>query len=188
MPTSAVYPGSFDPMTKGHEDILLRASSLFDRVVLGVANNRHKAHTFSLTERLAMAEESVAFLSLSNVCTEAFEGLTVEFARRHGARVIIRGLRAMSDFEYECSMSQMNRQLDNAISTVFLMAGLDYQFLSSRMVREVAALGGDIQGLVSPHVAQRLLASTPAHNVPSGLFPSSSSAAAANSGKESLGL
>jgi pantetheine-phosphate adenylyltransferase len=148
----ALYPGSFDPITKGHEDILLRAASLFERVVLAVAGNRSKHPVYGTAQRVALAKQSVEALGLTNVAVEELDGLTVSFAQAQGASVIIRGLRAVSDFDYECSLSQMNRSLDASITTVFLMAGLDYQFLSSRMVREVASLGGDVSSLVSPHV------------------------------------
>ena len=155
MPRSiALYPGSFDPVTRGHEDIARRACQLFDKVIVAVAHNDQKHATFSLEKRLELLESSLG--SWQNVDVTSFTGLTVDCAKRLGARSIIRGLRAMSDFEYECSMSQMNRTLAPDIPTVFLMADLDYQFLSSRMVREVSRLSGSVEGLVAPHVADAL--------------------------------
>jgi pantetheine-phosphate adenylyltransferase len=151
----AIYPGSFDPVTRGHEDIALRASQLFPKVIVAVTSNVQKQALFSLEERMALLEQSLG--TISNIEIAAYEGLTVQYARHRGASVILRGLRALSDFEYECSMSQMNRTLDSEVQTVFLMAGLDYQFLSSRMAREVALLGGSVDKLVAPHVKAALL-------------------------------
>jgi pantetheine-phosphate adenylyltransferase len=152
----AVYPGSFDPMTKGHEDIALRAARLFDQVILAVTNNEGKAYHFNLAERLAMAQQCMAHYGLPNVTVEGFTGLTVHFARSKGAGVLIRGLRAVSDFDYECALSQVNLSLDADVQTVFLMASLEHQFLSSRMVKEVVRLGAEAHHLVSPPVHEAL--------------------------------
>lgn len=154
--TTAVYPGSFDPITLGHVDIITRASQLFDTVVMAVVKNPGKQANIRIEKRLKLIEDSVKHLN--NVSVEAFEGLTVNLAKAHNAKVIIRGLRAVSDFEYEFAMSQMNKRLCPQVETVFMMAGLEYQFLSSSMTNEVASLGGDIQGLVPEHVRQYLLA------------------------------
>lgn len=152
----ALYPGSFDPVTRGHEDIARRACQLFEKVIVAVANNDSKLATFDLDTRLEMLRKSLG--DLPGLEVTSFTGLTSDYATKRGARAIIRGLRAMSDFEYECSMSQMNRTLAPDIPTVFLMAELDYQFLSSRMVREVSRLHGCVDGLVAPHVAAALKA------------------------------
>ncbi len=152
--TVAVYPGSFDPITLGHVDILTRASRLFDRVILAVVKNPGKHSLIPLDERVKLVKESIGHLT--NVDVESFEGLTVAFAKTHGAQVIIRGLRAVSDFEYEFKMSQMNRNLSPETETVFMMAGLEYQFLSSSMVKEVSMLGGNISNLVPKSVKSYL--------------------------------
>jgi pantetheine-phosphate adenylyltransferase len=152
----AIYPGSFDPITMGHVDIVTRSSGLFEKVVMAVVGNPSKLPSFSLEERVRMVEETVK--PLKNVAVQAFEGLTVDLARQCGASVIIRGLRAMSDFEIEFAMSQMNKSLCPDIETIFMMAGLEYQFLSSSMVREVARLGGSVSSLV-PKSVQRSLSS-----------------------------
>lgn len=152
--TVAVYPGSFDPITLGHVDILNRAARLFDRIILAVVKNPNKNALIPIDERVKLAEESIGHLK--NVEVESFEGLTVTFAKNHGAQVIIRGLRAVSDFEYEFMMSQMNRNLSPETETMFMMAGLDYQFLSSSMVKEVSMLGGNVSKLV-PHAVQGYL-------------------------------
>lgn len=151
----AVYPGSFDPMTLGHLDILTRASKLFDRVIMAVAQQSSgKRPLFTIEERLRLIRDNVTHLP--NVSVEAFSGLTVAFAQSHQASVIIRGLRAVSDFEYEFKMYQMNMHLNPEIETVFMMAGPEYHFLSSSMVKEVALLGGDVTGLVPPSIGESL--------------------------------
>lgn len=152
--TIAVYPGSFDPITMGHVDILTRASQMFGTVIMAVVKNPGKQPNIPIEERVEQVKKSIGHLR--NVKVQAFEGLTVELAKAHNAKVIIRGLRAVSDFEYEFAMSQMNKRLCPEVETIFMMAGLEYQFLSSSMTNEVAKLGGNIQGLVPEHVAQYL--------------------------------
>jgi pantetheine-phosphate adenylyltransferase len=153
----ALYPGSFDPVTKGHEDIIFRASKLYSTLIVAVAHNPNKQIAcLSSEERVSLLRESVANMNLPNVQIKQFSALTVQFAQEVGASVLIRGLRVISDFEYECSMYQANRALNNTIDTVFLMPALEYQFLSSRMVREVAAFGGSISAFVAPHVEKAL--------------------------------
>jgi pantetheine-phosphate adenylyltransferase len=151
----AVYPGSFDPITMGHVDILTRASQMFEQVIMAVVKNPGKQPNIPIEERVEQVRQSVSHLS--NVKVQAFEGLTVDLAKAHNAKVIIRGLRAVSDFEYEFAMSQMNKRLCPNVETIFMMAGLEYQFLSSSMTNEVAKLGGNIQGLVPEHVHQFLV-------------------------------
>jgi len=162
----AVYPGSFDPMTKGHEDIAVRAARLFGTVILAVTDNAGKHYQFTLQERIEMAEACMAHYRLPNVSVEGFTGLTVRFAKQHNATVLIRGLRAVSDFDYECSLSQANLSLDADIQTVFLMASLEHQFLSSRMVKEVVRLGAQAQHMVAPHVHDALQAKLAPTNHP----------------------
>lgn len=148
--TIVVYPGSFDPITLGHVDIITRASQMFSQVIMAVVKNPQKRPAIELTERVKLVEQSVEHLS--NVQVKSFEGLTVDLAKAHNAKIIIRGLRAVSDFEHEFAMSQMNKRLSPEVETVFMMADLDYQFLSSSMANEVARLGGSIEGLVPEHV------------------------------------
>lgn len=163
--TTAIYPGSFDPITMGHVDVVNRASHLFESVIMAVVQNPGKNAHIGIEERVKLVAQSVKHLP--NVSVTSFEGLTVDLAKKHQASVIIRGLRAVSDFENECAMSQMNKQLNPDIETVFMMAGLDYQFLSSSMIREVARLGGPIQGLVPPAVQHYLEQHPlPAHHHP----------------------
>jgi pantetheine-phosphate adenylyltransferase len=151
---TAIYPGSFDPFTNGHLDVLQRATKLFDRVIVGIARNESKDSLFSLEERLALMRPAIA--SMKNVRAEIFEGLLVEYAARQKARAIVRGLRAVSDFEYEFQMALMNRKLDEKIETIFMMPKDTYTFISSRIVKEIARLGGDITPFVPPHVATAL--------------------------------
>jgi len=148
--TTAVYPGSFDPITLGHVDIVTRASQMFANVVMAVVKNPGKQPNISLDQRVELVKKSVEHLK--NVKVQVFEGLTVDLAKAHNAKIIIRGLRAVSDFEYEFSMSQMNKHLCPDVETIFMMAGLEYQFLSSSMTNEVARLGGNVAGLVPEHV------------------------------------
>ena len=149
----AVYPGSFDPVTKGHEDLIRRSLAFVDRVVVAVAVNVAKQPLFTLEERVGMIRETVR---LPGVDVQSFDGLLVEFARRIGASVIVRGLRAVSDFEYEFQMALMNRNLDPKLETVFLVPAFDLTYLSSSLVREVARFGGDVSPLVHPAVQQAL--------------------------------
>jgi pantetheine-phosphate adenylyltransferase len=153
----AVFPGSFDPMTNAHLDVAQRASGLFDRLVIGVLNNPKKAPLFTIDERVALIERSVAALG-DHVTVDAFDGLTVEFAVRHGAGFIVRGLRAVSDFEAELQMALTNRKLAPAVDTTFLMTALEYGYVSSSLTKEVARFGGDISAMVPPPVADALAA------------------------------
>ncbi|WP_119152933.1 pantetheine-phosphate adenylyltransferase [Caldimonas tepidiphila] len=151
---TAVYPGTFDPMTLGHEDLMRRASRLFDRLILAVAAGHHKRTMFSLDERLDIAREEAA--RYGNVEVMAFRGLLRDFVVAHDGKVVVRGLRAVSDFEYEFQMAGMNRQLMPEVETVFLTPSDQYQFVSGTFVREIAALGGDVSKFVAPSVLQRL--------------------------------
>jgi pantetheine-phosphate adenylyltransferase len=150
----AVYAGSFDPPTRGHEDLIRRSLTLADEVVVAVAHNSSKQPLFSVEERLAMLRATVG--DDSRVRFETFDGLLVEFAKRVGARVIVRGLRAVSDFEYEFQMALMNRLMHPMLETVFLVPAVDMTYLSSSLVREVARYGGDVSTLVHPTVAEAL--------------------------------
>jgi len=150
----AVFPGSFDPLTNGHIDIIRRGAKLFDRIIVAVLTNAAKTPLFSVEERLAIIREN--FRDTPNVEADSFDGLVVDYARRKGATVLVRGLRGISDFEYELQMAQMNRHLDPAIETVFMMPAEQYTYVSSRLMKEVMALGGSITGLVPPGVEKRL--------------------------------
>jgi pantetheine-phosphate adenylyltransferase len=150
----AVYPGTFDPVTNGHLDLVERGSKRFDRLVVAILRNEDKEPVFSIEERIALLREAVA--PWSNVSVETFDGLLVSYAREIGAAVILRGLRALSDFEYELQMAMMNRRLAPELETVFLMPSEAYSYVSSRLVREVARLGGDTRGLVPGNVAEAL--------------------------------
>ena len=150
----AIYPGSFDPITNGHLDVIERARKLFDEVVVAVAHNDEKQPLFSLKERLDLLRETAG--KIDNVRIAEFEGLLVEFARNEEAGVVIRGLRAISDFEFEFQMALMNRKLDSAVETIFLMPKEEYTYLSSRIVKEIARLGGDVGGFVPACVAKAL--------------------------------
>ena len=152
----AIYPGTFDPLTLGHEDILRRAAKLFPQVVLAVAAAHHKKTLFSLDERLAMAREALA--DVANIEVVAFEGLLSHFVRAQGGGVVVRGIRAVSDYDYEFQMAGMNRQLMPEVETVFLTPGDDFQFVSGTFVREIAMLGGDVSKFVSGGVLARLAA------------------------------
>jgi pantetheine-phosphate adenylyltransferase len=152
---AAVYPGTFDPLTRGHEDLVRRASGLFDRLVVGVADSKAKRPFFSLDERLDIAREVLGHYP--NVVVEGFSGLLKDFGRRHDARVIVRGLRAVSDFEYEFQMAGMNRYLLPDVETLFLTPSDQYQFISGTIVREIAILGGDVSKFVFPSVEKWLL-------------------------------
>ena len=151
-----VYPGTFDPITRGHEDLVRRAARLFDEVVVAVADSRGKNPFFDLEERVEMAKDVLA--AYDNVRVEGFSGLLMDFLRQQDAKVILRGLRAVSDFEYEFQMAGMNRNLYPDVETLFLTPAEQYQFISATMVREIATLGGDISPFVNPRVAQRIKA------------------------------
>jgi len=150
----AIYPGTFDPLTRGHEDLVRRAASLFDKVVVGVAHSRAKNPFFSIDERLEIANEVLAHYP--NVEVAAFSGLLKDFVREQGGRVIVRGLRAVSDFEYEFQMAGMNRHLLPAVETMFMTPSDQYQFISGTIVREIAMLGGDVSKFVFPSVERWL--------------------------------
>ena len=153
-----LYPGTFDPMTNGHLDIIGRAVKLVDRLVIGVAINEGKGPMFTLEERVAIIQQETAHLTrIAEIQVRPFEGLLMHFARDVGAGIIVRGLRAVADFEYEFQMTAMNQQLDRDIETVFLMADPRHQAVASRLVKEIAKLGGDISKFVTPGVAERLL-------------------------------
>lgn len=151
---TAIYPGSFDPLTNGHLDVLERATKLFDRVIVAVALSESKNPLFTLDERLALMKPAV--VRMKNVKADVFDGLLVEYAAKQKAQAIVRGLRAVSDFEFEFQMALMNRKLDEKIETIFMMPRGSYTFLSSRIVKEIARLGGDISQFVPPHVATAL--------------------------------
>lgn len=151
-----VYPGTFDPITNGHVDLIARCLRLFDKIYVAVAPSPRKAPIFDLAERVEMVRLTTK--DLPNVEVEPFHGLLVTFVRERGAHGIIRGLRAVSDFEYEFQMALMNRKLDLDIETVFLLPSQEYIFLTSTIVKEVAGLGGDLSGLLHPEVARRLFA------------------------------
>jgi pantetheine-phosphate adenylyltransferase len=153
----AVFPGSFDPMTMAHLDVARRAAALFDRLVIGVLHNPKKAPLFAVEDRVAMIRASVAEFG-ANVDVQSFDGLTVEFAEQHGAGFIVRGLRAVSDFEAELQMAHTNRRLEKRVDTVFLMTALEFGYLSSTLAKEVAQFGGDVAGMVPPPVAEALAA------------------------------
>jgi pantetheine-phosphate adenylyltransferase len=156
-----LYPGTFDPVTLGHLDIIKRACSLVDKLVIGVAINRDKGPLFSLEERVAMIEAECADLSAQTGCeivAHPFENLLIHCAKDVGATIIIRGLRAVADFEYEYQMVGMNRQLDNTVETVFLMAEAQHQAIASKLVKEIARLDGDVSKFVTPEVKEALAA------------------------------
>ncbi|MBA2257454.1 MAG: pantetheine-phosphate adenylyltransferase [Acidobacteria bacterium] len=150
----AIYPGSFDPLTNGHVDIIQRGSRLFDRIVVGVLMNLEKSPLFTVPERVDIARS--VFREWPNVEVDTFDGLLVDYARRKRASVIVRGLRAISDFEYEMQMALMNRRLNPDVETVFMMPAETYTYVSSRLVKEVVALGGSVSGLVPRLVEERL--------------------------------
>ena len=150
----AIYPGSFDPVTNGHLDVIERARKLFDEVIVAVAHNDEKQPLFSLEERLDLLQETAG--RIANVRIAEFGGLLVDFAKAQNAGAVIRGLRAVSDFEFEFQMALMNRKLDAAVETIFLMPKEEYTYLSSRIVKEIARLGGDISSFVPACVAKAL--------------------------------
>jgi pantetheine-phosphate adenylyltransferase len=154
MKRKAVYPGTFDPITRGHEDLVRRAAHLFDHVVLAVADSRAKRPLFTLSERVDIARETLK--DLPNVTVAGFSGLLMKFVQQQQARVVVRGVRAVSDFEYEFQLAGMNRGLYPEVETVFMTPGEQYLFISGTLVREIAILGGDVRKFVSPYVAKRL--------------------------------
>jgi pantetheine-phosphate adenylyltransferase len=157
MEIGAMYPGTFDPITLGHEDLVRRASRIFDRVIVAIARDTGgKVPLFTFEERVDMAEQALS--DHANVEIRGYSGLTVQYARENGLAVIIRGLRAVSDFEYEFQLANMNRQLTEDVETVFLTPTDKYTYISSTLVREVASLGGDVSGFVSPQVRDALVA------------------------------
>lgn len=151
---TAIYPGSFDPFTNGHLDVVQRAAKLFDRVVVAVASNESKNPLFTKEERVVLVQKAVA--KLPNVEADVFDGLLVEYVASKKARAIVRGLRAVSDFEFEFQLALMNRKLDENIETIFMMPKDTYTFLSSRIVKEIARLGGDVNQFVPPNVQAAL--------------------------------
>jgi pantetheine-phosphate adenylyltransferase len=154
MPTLAVYPGSFDPLTNGHVDIISRGARLFDRIVVALLMNAEKQPLFSTAERVEIARE--VFRHQPSVEVDTFDGLLVDYVERRQAQVIVRGLRAVSDFEFEFQMALMNRRLNPTIETVFMMPAEQYTYISSRLIKEVFALGGRVHGLVPELVEERL--------------------------------
>lgn len=153
--TRAIYPGSFDPLTNGHMDLIERSARLFDEVIVAILTNAQKAPLFSVDERLEFMHEVVQ-PRFKNVRFDVFDGLLVDYAKASQAQVIVRGIRAVSDYEYELQMAMMNRRLNPDVETVFLMPAESYSYLSSRLVKEIAQLGGSVQGLVPEPVQRRL--------------------------------
>ena len=154
MPTLAVYPGSFDPLTNGHVDIILRGARLFDRIIVAILVNAEKSPLFSMEERVDIARK--VFEQERKVEVDTFDGLLVDYVERRQAQVIVRGLRAVSDFEFEFQMALMNQRLNAKIETVFMMPAEQYTYISSRLIKEVFSLGGRVEGLVPDLVEQRL--------------------------------
>lgn len=153
---TAIYPGTFDPFTNGHLDVVQRAARLFDRVIVAVAMNAGKNPLFTVGERRAMVEQSIR--SIPNVAADAFDGLLVDYVHQHSAQAVLRGLRAISDFEFEFQMALMNRKLNEEFETIFMMPKDTYTFLSSRIVKEIARLGGNVSQFVPAHVQSALTA------------------------------
>lgn len=154
MTRTAVYPGTFDPVTFGHVDVIRRVSSLYDKVLVAVAISEEKSPLFSVEDRIEMIKDAVQ--DLGNVTVESFEGLAVAYARSRSSRVVVRGLRMISDFEYEFQMALTNRKLDPGIETVFMMPNEDFSYLSSRLIKEVARLGADVSAFVPGNVVNKL--------------------------------
>lgn len=163
MPTLAIYPGSFDPLTNGHVDIILRGARLFDRIVVAMLVNAEKSPLFTMEERVEIARE--VFKDRPNVEIATFDGLLVDYVERRQAHVIVRGLRAISDFEFEFQMALMNRRLNSRIETIFMMPAEQYTYISSRLIKEVFGLGGRVHGLVPELVEARLRDKVMARNV-----------------------
>jgi pantetheine-phosphate adenylyltransferase len=152
---TVIYPGSFDPLTNGHLDVIQRATKLFDHVIVAVARNESKSPLFDLPERMALVKEVIA--PLANTSADNFEGLLVDYVEKRGGHAVIRGLRAVSDFEFEFQLALMNRKLNERIETIFMMPKDTYTFLSSRIVKEIARLGGDVSAFVPPQVRAALI-------------------------------
>jgi pantetheine-phosphate adenylyltransferase len=152
---TVIYPGSFDPLTNGHLDLIQRAVNLFDHVIVAVAKNESKSPLFDLAERLDLVR--MATKTMPKVTAEAFDGLLVDYVEKRGGQAVIRGLRAVSDFEFEFQLALMNRKLNERVETIFMMPKDTYTFLSSRIIKEIARLGGDISAFVPPHVRQALV-------------------------------
>jgi len=153
---TAIYPGSFDPLTNGHLDLIYRAAKLFDHIIVAVAKNEGKKPLFSLEERLHLVQQSIA--DLPNVQADTFDTLLVDYADKQKSQAVIRGLRAVSDFEFEFQLALMNRKLNGRVETIFMMPKETYTFLSSRIVKEIARLGGNVESFVPPHVGLALSA------------------------------
>ncbi len=151
---TAIYPGSFDPVTNGHLDLVARGSKLFDRLIVAVLRNAAKNPLFSIAERVEMLREGTA--PYPNVEVATFDGLLVDFAREQGAHAVLRGIRAISDYEYELQMAHMNRRLNPEVETIFLMPDAQYSYVSSRLIKEVFRVGGSVEGLVPPWVIERM--------------------------------
>lgn len=154
MPIGAMYPGTFDPITNGHHELVRRAARIFDRIVVAIAASPNKAPLFSSDERIAFAR--AVLVDIPNVSVDGYRGLTVDYAREHQLQIVVRGLRAVSDFEFEFQLATMNRHLDDGVETIFMTPSEQYTFISSTVVREVAALGGDVTAFVHPLVADAL--------------------------------
>ena len=152
---TAIYPGSFDPLTNGHIDLIQRAANLFDHVIVAIAKNDTKSPLFSLDGRLDLVR--IALKNMPKVSAEAFEGLLVDYVEKRGGQAVIRGLRAVSDFEFEFQLALMNRKLNERVETIFMMPKDTYTFLSSRIIKEIARLGGDVSAFVPPHVREALV-------------------------------
>ena len=152
---TAIYPGSFDPLTNGHLDVIQRAAKLFDRVIVAVAQNDSKQPLFTLAERLALVKAAIKHFP--HVEADSFDGLLIEYAARQKAQAVVRGLRAVSDFEFEFQLALMNRKLNENVEAIFMMPKDTYTFLSSRIVKEIARLGGDVSSFVPPHVQTALI-------------------------------
>ncbi|HEX3941268.1 MAG TPA: pantetheine-phosphate adenylyltransferase [Acidobacteriaceae bacterium] len=161
MRAKAIYPGSFDPLTNGHLDLIERGAKIFDHLVVAILQNSEKSPLFSLTERVEMLTETIHGLKLKNVSVGTFGGLLVDFAVKQHAQAILRGIRAISDYEYELQMALMNRRLAPGVETVFLMSAEKYSYLSSRLIKNVFELGGSVDGLVPQTVIERLKARVP---------------------------
>lgn len=154
MRNTVIYPGTFDPITHGHSDLIARAAKLFDHLIVAIAENPGKSPAFTLAERIALAKQST--LQYKNVTVEGFGGLLATFAQQVGANIVLRGLRAVSDFEYEFQLASMNRHLAPTLESVFLMPSENYAYISASLVREIAVLGGDVSHFVDAHVASAL--------------------------------